>query len=460
MSLQEFGRVVLTRWLIIAASTVAVLLVAVAVTITTTPLYLASTRLFASTTVGASANELYQGNRLSQERVLSYTELLMGQTLAQRTVDKLDLDMSAGELKSRVTSTSKADTVLIDVKVLDESPVRARDIADTLSNEFVDMVRELETPRPGASPGARVIVEQRATVPKSPVIPNKKRNIALGLVVGLSLGIALAIIRDQLDNTIKDRSTLEESTGVGVVGNIPLDKDRRESPAISFETDNSAIAESFRKLRTNLQFLAVDNPPRVLLVTSSIPNEGKTTTAINLSLALAEAGNKVVLIDGDLRRPAVHKYLDLLGSVGLSNVLSGSTSLTDALQETKFQNLTALTAGPLPPNPSELLGSQSAKNALKELSSLCDYVIVDSSPLLAVTDGTVLSTNVDGTLLIARFGTTKREQVSQAAAHLKDVGATVLGAVSTMEPPSARGTYQRYRYYGYGGENGPAGRRS
>ena len=161
----------------------------------------------------------------------------MGETLAQRTIDKLGLDMSAEELRENVKASAKPDTVLIDVKVLDQSPVRARDIANALSDEFVVMVRELETPEDGGTPDARVVVEQRASIPDHPVIPKTARNIAIGLALGVVLGIGLAVLRDRFDNTVKDRQTLEEITGVGLVGSIPLDKERRKEPAISFASD-------------------------------------------------------------------------------------------------------------------------------------------------------------------------------------------------------------------------------
>jgi receptor protein-tyrosine kinase len=230
-----------------------------------------------------------------------------------------------------------------------------------------------------------------------------------------------------LDNTVKTQESLENITGTGVVGIIPNDKARREQPAISFDKDNSATAEAFRKLRTNLQFLAVDNPPRVIVVISSTPSEGKSTTSINLALALAENGKNVVLVDGDMRRPSLHKYLDLVGSVGFSTVLSGGAMLEEVLQDTKYPRLTVLTAGPTPPNPSELLGSQAARKALGELRSQFDYVIVDSAPLLAVTDGAILSTHADGALIIAKFGETKREQLSHAVGNLRDGGAGRIG---------------------------------
>lgn len=422
---------------------------ATAVTLLTTPLYQASTRLFVSTTSGSSVSDIYQGNRFSQERVISYSELLTGATLAQRTIDKLGLDMAATDLQEHVKANSKLDTVLINVDVLDESPVRARDIANTLSDEFVAMVRELETPENGAAPDARVIVEQRASIPLNPVVPKATRNIAVGLALGLLLGIGLAVLTDMLDNTVKDRKTVEEITGTGLVGSVPLDKERRKTAAISFDSDNSAIAEAFRKLRTNLQFLAVDNPPRVIVVTSSTPSEGKSTTAINIALALAEAEHNVVLVDGDMRRPTLHKYLDLVQPVGFSTVLSGQATLDDALQKTRFPGLTVLTSGAIPPNPSELLGSQSAKKLLSEMRSKFDYVVVDSTPLLAVTDAAILAANSDGVLVMARFGQTKRDQLTHAVGSLQDVGAKVLGAVFTMTPMRGGATYSySYSYYG------------
>nr|GJF08885.1 chromosome partitioning protein [Mycolicibacterium sp. NGTWSNA01]GJF11669.1 chromosome partitioning protein [Mycolicibacterium sp. NGTWS0302] len=368
-------------------------------------------------------------------------------TLAQRTIDKLGLDLSAEELQSNIKAIGKADTVLINVTVLDQSPVRARDIANTLSDEFVAMVRELETPEGGASPDARVVVEQRASIPDNPVVPKTARNAVVGLALGLLLGIGLAVVRDLLDVTVKDRRTLEEITGVGTIGSIPLDKELRKQAAISFDRERSGISEAFRKLRTNLQFLAVDNPPRVIVLTSSMPSEGKSTTAINVALALAEAEHNVVLVDGDMRRPVLHKYLDLVGPVGFSTVLSGAVPLDEALQKTRFPRLTVLTSGAIPPNPSELLGSQSARKLLSKLRAEFDYVIIDSTPLLAVTDAAILGSTADGVLVVARFGHTTRDQLTHAVESLGRVGAPLLGAVFSMTPSRGSGAYS-YRYYG------------
>jgi receptor protein-tyrosine kinase len=454
MNFEDFVKLLRNRWVTIAVTALITILGTTAYTLLQTPQYQAATRLFVSTTSGSSASDLYQGSRYSQERVLSYTQLLMGETLAQRTIDRLNLKMSAPELKAKVTAKSKPDTVLIDVTVLDPSPVQARDIANALSDEFVLMAKELETPGQGVRPEARVVVEQRALIPEKPVVPKKGRNLALGILVGGMLGIGLAFLRDLLDNTVKSQETLEYITGTGVVGYIPFDKKFETAPAISFDTDNSSAAEAFRKLRTNLQFLNVDNPPRVIVVTSASPAEGKSTAAINIALALAEAEQNVVLVDGDLRRPRIAKYLGVLGSVGMSNALSGAAPLTEVLQKTKYPQLTVLAAGPTPPNPSELLGSRTAEKMFGELRTQFDYVIIDSAPLLAVTDGAVLAANADGALVVVRAGKTKRDQLRHAMGMLNDVGATLLGGVLTMMPTRGSGVYSYNYYYYYGGSYG------
>ncbi len=452
MNIEQFVKVLRSRWVTVCVTALIPILGAVAYTLSQTPLYQASTRLFVSTNAGSSVSDLYSGNRLSQDRVLSYTQLVMGETLAQRTVDRLGLDTNAATLKESVTAKSKPGTVLIDVAVVDPSPVQARDIANALSNEFVVMVRELETPARGAKPEARVVVEQSASIPTAPIVPKKKRNLAVGIALGAMLGVGLALLRDQLDNTIKSAEALEEVTGTGVVGYIPFDKNLTTAHAITFDADNSGTAEAFRKLRTNLQFLAVDDPPRLIVVTSSSPSEGKTTTAVNIALALAEADHNVVMVDGDLRRPRLAKYLDVVGSVGFSTVLSGGAPLAEVLQRTKFSNLTALAAGAIPPNPSELLGSMAAKKMFSDLRANFDYVIVDSAPLLAVTDGAILAAEADGAIVAVRAGKTTRDQLAHAVGMLRDVDAKLLGAVFTMVPARGIGSYS-YNYY-YGGSYG------
>lgn len=450
MTLASSLKLLRKQWIIVCGMIVLAVAAAGVITALTPSKYQASTRLFVSTSSGSTLSDAYQGSRFSQERVVSYTDLLMGETLAQRTVDKLRLDTTAKELQANVTAKAKAGTVLITVDVLDESPVRARDIANALSDEFVVMIHQLEAPEDGTRPDSRVVVEQRASIPEDPVIPNTLRNIGLGLLLGIGLGIGIAVLRDMLDNSVKGREDVDRITGKGIVGTIPLAKELREQPIISFDGDMSRVAESFRKLRTNLQFLSVDHPPRVITVTSSLPGEGKSTTSLNIALALAEADHSVVLVDGDLRRPTLHTNLDLVGQVGFSTVLSSRSSLSESLQNTRFPNLTVLTAGAIPPNPSELLGSQAAKNLIEELRTKFDYVIIDSTPLLAVTDAAILGAAADGVLIVVRYGRTSVEQLQQAVDALNDVEAPLLGTVITQRPTTRNAS----GYYGYSGYYG------
>jgi capsular exopolysaccharide synthesis family protein len=442
LTVQDFAQILRTRWKIIFGTVVIAVLGALAYSLLATPQYEASTRLFVSTPSDGTNSQTNDGGLFAQRRVLSYTQLLMGGILAQRTIDKLDLGMSAAELQREVTAVAPTDSVLIDVTVLDPSPSRARDIANTLSDEFVIMAAGLETPDLGVRPNARVIVQQRASIPDGPVTPTKARNLAIGVALGMLIGLFIAIIRHRLDDRIKSSESLEKITGVGLIGDIPSDaKRRKDDPLIAFESDRPTVADAFRELRINLQFLEVGDGPRVLLVASSMPDEGRTTTAINLSLALAEADYNVVIVEGDLRRPRMASSFALDGQVGLATVLSGRAALGEALQETRFPRLTAITSGDIPPNPTELLGSQTAKDVLNALSSQFDYVIVDS-PSLLVKDAAILAGRSQGVLIIARFGQTRRKQLAPAINMLRRAGAPLLGSVLTMTPPKNRASIE------------------
>lgn len=446
MEIQDYLKILKARWIIVAVTVVVAVLGALGASLLTTPLYESHARMFVSTAGGASVTETYQGNLASQQLVASYSELATSEALAARVLNVLPLNISPAQLAAKVKASSTPDTVLFNLTVTDASPALARDIANAVADELVIQVRELETPEDGTTPSAGVKTFQEATASSTPVSPNTKRNLALGAVVGLLLGIALAVLRDRLDNTIKNRREIESISGKALVGTIPFDKERKVHPAVDFQDlTQSASAEAFRELRTNLQFLEVDHPPRVIVVTSAIPSEGKTTTAVNLAISLAEAGHHVALVEGDLRRPRVSKYLGLIGSVGLSTVLAGQAKVDEVLQPTRYEGLQAMASGPIPPNPSELLGSEASRAMLVELRSKFDYVIIDGAPLLPVTDSAVLTTHADGALLVTRYGHTKSNELSRAIGNLETIGAHVLGVVLALTP-SKKGDMYSYSY--------------
>ncbi|CAM3159463.1 polysaccharide biosynthesis tyrosine autokinase [Prescottella defluvii] len=445
MEIQDYVRIVLARWRIIVAVTAVAVAAALVASLVATPVYAAKARLFVSTS-GSSVMEAMQGAQFSQQRVASYAKLATGQEVMENAIGALGLDIAPSDLAARVKATPVVNTVLFDVSVTDTDPVMARDLADAVAVALTATIESLESDSRGGAPVAKASVVEAAKVPADAVSPKVNRNLGLGFVIGLLVGIALAVLRDRLDNTVKSREVLDELAGVGLVGTVPFDKDREEKAAIAFQDGYSGSAEAFRELRTNLQFLEVDNPPRVIAITSSLPGEGKTTTAINLSLAIAEAGYSVVLVDADLRRPRIAKYLDLIGSVGMSTVLAGQADIDDVVQSTPFPNVSVLASGPLPPNPSELLGSTHAEKLFADLRSRFDFVIIDASPLLPVTDAAVLAVKVDGALVVVKHGQTKRDQVSRAVGNLRNVGATVLGTILTMTPAKGAGAYE-YKYY-------------
>jgi non-specific protein-tyrosine kinase len=263
--------------------------------------------------------------------------------------------------------------------------------------------------------------------------------------------VAAAVLRDQLDTTVGGAGDLEGLSGSVPLGVIPFDSDTKASPLVIAD-QFSGRAEAFRTLRTNLQFADVDNPPRLIVVTSALPSEGKTTTACNLALTLALSGSRVILVDGDLRKPMAGTLLGIDSGAGLTNVLAGQHALDDVVVRVQRDLLAVLPSGPTPPNPSELLGSQHMATLLQTLAGRYDVVVIDAPPLLPVTDAAVLSTLADGALLVVRNGKTRRDDAERALKALAAVNAKMLGSVLNCAPRVRR----RGGYGGYGYGSAPA----
>jgi capsular exopolysaccharide synthesis family protein len=363
--------------------------------------------------------------------------------------NQLHLDLTSAQIAAEVTADNPLDTVLLNLHVRDTDPARAAAIANAVADQFGKLVNDLETPQGSATSPVKVSTVQNASVPSAPVAPNKKVDIALGLLLGLALGIGIAVLLDVLDTSVKSAEDLEAISESAVLGVIGFDSEAAKSPLIVQTDPHSPRAEAFRQLRTNLQFVDIDHPVKSIVITSSIPQEGKSTTTANLAITLAQAGLKVVLVEADLRRPKLMQYLGVEGAVGVTSVLIGRVSLDDALQPWGNGSLMVLPSGPTPPNPSELLGSQGMAELISALESRADIVLVDAPPLLPVTDAAVLAKICDGALLIVRHGVTSREQVARAVESLRVVDAHLIGNVLNMAPakgPDAYGYGYAYRY--------------
>ena len=424
-----------------------------AVSLLETPLYTSSTQLFVSTRDSSTVSAVVQGSQFSQQRVMSYAQLITGEELASRVIHRLNLEMSTMDLHDEITATAVPETVLIDVDVTDPSPQQARDIADAVGQEFTTFATELETADPGGDSLVKVTVTQPPRVARAPSSPQSVRNVAFGALVGLLVGAALAIARARLDRTVKDAADVTELTGAPVIGLVLRDQTLEKRHVVD-RAVGSRSAEDYRQLRNNLQFLNVDEPPKAIMVSSALPAEGKTTLVVNLALALAHAGRSVTIIEADLRRPKVTRYLGLVGGVGLTNVLTGSAGLDDVKQRyvDGDSEIAVLAAGPLPPNPGELLASTHMREVLDKLRGANDFLLVDAPPLLPVADASGLAVHMDGVLLSVRYGSTRQDQLEQAAATLDRVGAKTLGVVLNIVPPKA-GLATAYGYgYGYASE--------
>jgi capsular exopolysaccharide synthesis family protein len=448
VDLRDYLRVLRRRWRSIAAFLVLAVATAVTVTELSTRIYQADAEVFVSLQDGGSSGattNAYQGNLFSQERVKSYAKIANSPKVTAAVVRQLDLDLTPEQLAGRISATAPTDTVLVDLVVKDTSPTRARDIANSVSTQFAKVVSDIEKPATGRSP-VNVTVVRPAALPVAPVSPRTTVNIALGVLVGLVLGIGVAVLRETLDTTVKTSEDLQKLTGSSALGIISYDGLAQKNPLISQMDSRSGRGEAFRTLRTNLRFVDVDHPPHTVVVTSSVAGEGKSTTACNLAITLASAGVRVILVEGDLRRPRVADYMGLDGAVGLTDVLIGRATLDVVLQPWGNSTLSVLASGPLPPNPSELLGTAQMHELLKTMQARADIVLIDAPPLLPVTDAAVLGRECDGALMVVQHGKTTREQLTRSLGALESVGARVLGTVLNMAPAGGAHGYG----YGYG----------
>ena len=313
-----------------------------------------------------------------------------------------------------------------------------------------------------------------ATEPHSPIRPRVPVNLALGTLIGLAFGLALAFLREQLDSSLKTPEDVENYLGISFLGLLPeVDDDdapshgkRRRVPVVVDAAKAapelvvhtrplSGVAEAARTLRTNLMFMNPDKPFRRLLVTSAAPAEGKTTVACSIAISLAQGGQRVCIVDCDLRRPRLHRIFGRAGDAGLTNCLVGDASLDEVAQPTMIENLWCIPSGPTPPNPGDLLHSERFKKFLSEVSERFDRVILDSPPVVAVSDSAIISALVDGTVFVIRAFSTTRALSKQGMRALRDVDAPLAGAV--LNAVNLRkheyGYYQQYYYYkreGYG----------
>lgn len=446
MELRDYLRIFRRHWIVIIAAALAGILVGGTASVLTKPTYMAETQLFVAIQSSGSVQELQQGNTFSQARVQSYVKTVNSPIVLQPALDSLGLSTSVEDLSSRVKASTDLNTVLINISVADTSPAQAASIAEAIANSLVKAVDSLERPKNGGTSPVSLSIIKPAKAPAEPSAPNTKLNLLLGVLIGLALGVAFAVLRGTLDSRIRGEADLRHVTDAPLLGGIAFDQDATRKPLLTQAAPQSPRAESFRQLRTNLQFANVSGKAKTVLLTSSVPGEGKSTTATNLAIALAQAGQTVCLIDADLRRPMVDQYLGIDRSVGLTTALVGEADVNDLLQPWGEDALYVLASGQIPPNPSELLGSDAMKLLIMQLEEAFDTVVIDAPPLLPVTDAAVLSQHVGGVVLVIGSQKLRQQDLQKSLRALEMVGAAVLGVVLNRLPTKGPDAYS-YSYY-------------
>ncbi|RKT36119.1 capsular exopolysaccharide synthesis family protein [Microbacterium sp. AG1240] len=458
MELSDYIRILRKNWLVIVVTTLVGVAVAAGFSLTRTPQFEATSGVFVSTEGGSTITELQQGSNFTQARIATYVELVEEPFVLNPVITDLGLNMNADALAGRVTASAQLDSTIVQITVTDADPAKAALIANALGASLANAVETLET-RDGQEVSPVKLTRVRdAQAPRVPVSPNVPLNLALGGLVGLALGVGIAVLRAVLDNKVRNTRDIENLTDRPLIGAIPFDPKAKERPLILEADPHNQRSEAFRALRTNLQFLEMDGG-NIFVVTSSLPSEGKSTTTINLAVALADAGKRVALLDTDLRKPKVAEYLNIEGGAGLTDVLIGRARVADVMLPWGKRPLYVLPAGKVPPNPSELLGSKQMGQLLEALGNEFDVVLCDAPPLLPVTDAAVLSKFTAGALLIVAAGKTTTHQLSGALDALETVGSKVGGVVLTMLPtrgPDSYGYGYGYGYGGYGTYGAPA----
>ncbi len=445
MTLREFLATMRHRWMTIAAATLVVLAATAAATLSIPPTYTASSRMFFSAEAPANDETGESGGVyvLTPTDLTTYIEVLGSPQVVAAIRDSIGLDPGVG---FTVRAATAGTSSILDITATAGSAETAAAVANEAGPQLAAVALEFSPllANNGQTVSATFISE--ASPPGRPSSPDVGRNLALGLLFGLVIGVGLAYVRHSLDTRVRDESDIADLSDRPVLAALPFDKGSLERPLVMESAPYSPHAEEFRRLRANLLFVDVATASHSVVVTSALPSEGKTTTAVNLAIAMADAGSRVLLVDADLRNPSVAKTMGLDGEQGLTTVLIGRATFVEVAQKWKDTSLWVLPAGQVPPNPSELLGSTAMERTFAELTEHFDYVLVDSPPVIPVIDALILNKLTGATLLVVSVDRIRKRFLAHALKALQTAGAHVSGFALNMVPVSGPNSYYGYGY--------------
>ncbi len=442
MQLSELLGVIRQRWRLILVCVGLAVVAAIAVTLTTTPVYEARARIYLSAEQqsGKSSGGVFV---LTSEDLDTYVSILDTPAVLDPLREELGLEPGHPITVSAETSGT---TSILNITARAADGEEAAAVANEVGPQLGKVAGEFSTLL--KSSGQEVVSTpiQPASAPSRPVSPDPVRNIGLGLLAGLVLGLGLAFVRHALDTKVRGEEDIRPHSTAPMLAGLPLE--RSSKSLVSVEDDpHGRHAEAIRRLRTNLMFVDVTTGRHSFVVTSAMPGEGKTTTAVNLALAMADSGLRTLLVDGDLRNPSVAKTLGMEGSVGLTTVLLGDAQAQDVIQTWGSAGMDVLPAGQVPPNPSELLGSAPMEALLTSLVGEYDFVLIDSPPVVPVIDAVVIERLTGGLLMIVGIDRTKKKDLIAALKQLDTVGARVSGFARNFVV--GKGSEYRYGYHTY-----------
>lgn len=457
MELRDYAEALRKYWLLLVVLAIVGGGAAFAVAQSTPPTYRATAKVFVSVEQGETVTELVQGSTFAQNIVQSYAQLATMPVVLQPVIQQLGLDVTPRQLARAISADTPLNTVIVEISAQDGDPAQAAAIANATARSLADTVHEVSPDRADGSSSVQVLVVSPAERPVFPIAPNTKFMTATGVMVGLVIAAIAAIVMQLLDTRVRTEKDIERVTDAAVLGTVAQVRgqgDRRR--AVMIERPRSPQSEAYRKIRANLRFVGAAHELKSLVITSARAGEGKTTTATNLALAMAEGSLSVLLIDADLRRPMVDTVCGLEGSVGLTTVLIGSATADEVLQEWGDTGVTVLTSGAVPPNPLQLLDSQQMSDLVHSLAERFDIVIVDAPPVMPVADAAVLSRLCSGVLVVAGAGRATRQLLRKTLTSLDAVGANVLGIVLAR---AAKRDVSDYYGYGYHAKDAGSGKR-
>ena len=384
-----------------------------------------------------------------ERRIKSETEVIKSSIDGTARAAFLSAKAQEGQLRARVDAAKR--------NVLD---IQDQGIRYNILKREVDTNRELyagllqrfkEVGIAGGVGTNNISVADKADVPLFPFKPDLFRNAMIGLILGLMAGLALAFVVEYMDDSIKFPDEVERFTGMALLGAIPKVAAKQGAAYVQATSDpRSAVAEAYRSVRTALQFSTSSGAPRTLAITSCTKNEGKSTTAFCVAVALSQLGKRVLLVDGDMRNPSLHKMLGVDHAVGLSNLLSSNVEPISVTHTTEFENLYFISAGPLPPNPAELLMGPNMSKLLSPASSVFDHIVIDAPPILGIADSIVMCNRADASLFVIESSSTSKTSVRNALRRLRQAGVQPLGAILTKMSGGAGGYGYDAEYYYYG----------